>query len=340
MNTTSPSDRSPAMTDPALIPADVVRAVPEGEVVYGMQLPIQSQSTLYVADWEKESGPAELARIARVADEAGFFYLGVCDHTAIPRRLADAMGTIWYDTTATLGWLAAVTTQTHLLSHVLILAQRHPLRAAKELSTIDALSGGRLIVGVGAGHVPEEYELLTGDFAERGRHTDEAVSALALAFTERIPRTARAALPGPGHGDRAASGAPTPSADLDRRLVPGGHPPHRRLRRRLAAPGDAPPRPAGTDRPAARAARRAARRRADRHRHHRGAHLPHRRWARAGTCPAGSSPAARTRWRPRCASSSTWASTTCRCASWPAVRRNSASRRPVSASKWEPLLNH
>jgi len=90
------------MTDPSLLPADVVRTVPEGEVVYGMQLPIQSQSTLYVAEWEKEAGPSELARIARVADEAGFFYLGVCDHTAIPRRLAEAMGTIWYDTTATL----------------------------------------------------------------------------------------------------------------------------------------------------------------------------------------------------------------------------------------------
>jgi alkanesulfonate monooxygenase SsuD/methylene tetrahydromethanopterin reductase-like flavin-dependent oxidoreductase (luciferase family) len=154
------------MTDLTLIPADVVRTVPEGRVVYGMQLPIQSQSTLYVADWEKESGPAELARIARAADDAGFFYLGVCDHTAIPERLADAMGTIWYDTTATLGWLAGITTRTHLLSHVLILAQRHPLRAAKELSTLDVLSGGRLIVGVGAGHVPEEYELLTGGFTE------------------------------------------------------------------------------------------------------------------------------------------------------------------------------
>jgi probable F420-dependent oxidoreductase len=180
------------MTDPALIPADVVRTVPEGQVVYGMQLPIQSQSTLYVADWEKESGPAELARLARVADESGFFYLGVCDHTAIPRRLADAMGTVWYDTTATLGWLAGLTHRVHLLSHVLILAQRHPLRAAKELSTLDLLSGGRLIVGVGAGHVPEEYELFTGGFNERGRHTDEAVSALARCFTEEFPD-----LPGP-----------------------------------------------------------------------------------------------------------------------------------------------
>src|SRR5580692_10160159 len=210
------------MTD---IPADVVRAVPEGEVVFGMQLPIQSQSTLYVADWERDAGPAELARIARVADESGFFYLGVCDHTAIPRRLAEAMGTIWYDTTATLGWLAALTTHTHLLSHVLILAQRHPLRAAKELSTLDALSGGRLIVGVGAGHVPEEYELLTGDFAQRGRHTDEAVAA-------------------PAH--------------LDRWFVAGGPPPHRRLRRRVAPAGHVASGPAGTDRSTARAAGRAA----------------------------------------------------------------------------------
>src|SRR5581483_11758875 len=180
------------MTDPSLIPADVVPSVPAGTVVYGMQLPIQSQSTLYVADWEKAAGPAELARIARAADDAGFFYIGVCDHTAIPERLADAMGTIWYDTTATLSWLAAQTTRTHLLSHVLVLAQRHPLRAAKELSTLDLLSGGRLIVGVGAGHVPEEYDLFTGDFAERGRHTDEAVSALARAFTTEFPE-----LPGP-----------------------------------------------------------------------------------------------------------------------------------------------
>ena len=199
------------MTDPSLLPADVVRAVPEGEVVYGMQLPIQSQSTLYVADWEKEAGPVELARIARVADEAGFFYLGVCDHTAIPRRLADAMGTIWYDTTATLGWLAAVTTQTHLLSHVLILAQRHPLRAAKELSTIDHLSGGRLIVGVGAGHVPEEYELLTGDFAAaRPPHRRGRLRA-GPCLHRGVPGAARPALPRPGHGGRAASRRASPA---------------------------------------------------------------------------------------------------------------------------------
>ena len=127
-----------------------------------------------------------------MADEAGFFYLGVCDHTAIPRRLADAMGTIWYDTTATLGWLAALTTRTHLLSHVLILAQRHPLRAAKELSTLDQLSGGRLIVGVGAGHVPEEYELLTGDFERAGPPHRRGRLRAGPLLHRRVPRAARA----------------------------------------------------------------------------------------------------------------------------------------------------
>ena len=221
----------PSVTDPSLLPADVVRAVPEGRVVYGMQLPIQSQSTLYVAEWETKAGPEELARIARAADDAGFFYIGVCDHTAIPRRLADAMSTTWYDTTATLAWLAAQTTRTHLLSHVLILAQRHPLRAAKELSTLDLLSGGRLIVGVGAGHVPEEYELLTGGFEDRGRHTDEAVSALARCFTDEFPE-----LPGPRFPARDMGLRPRPARTPRPPIWIGGSSPA--ALRRTAALGD------------------------------------------------------------------------------------------------------
>jgi probable F420-dependent oxidoreductase len=218
------------MPDP-LIPADVVRTVPDGQVVYGMQLPIQSQSTLYVAEWEKQAGPDELARVARVADDAGFFYLGVCDHTAIPQRLADAMGTTWYDTTATLGWLAGQTTRTHLLSHVLVLAQRHPLRAAKELATLDLLSGGRLIIGVGAGHVPEEYELLVGGFAERGRHTDEAVGALAAALTTEFPE-----LPGPRFPASGLGVAPRPVRQPRPPIWIGGSSPA--AIRRTAAYGD------------------------------------------------------------------------------------------------------
>jgi probable F420-dependent oxidoreductase len=212
-------------------PADVVSIVPRGRPVYGMQLPVQSQSTLYTAGWETRAGPAEIAAVARAAEDAGFFYVGVCDHTAIPRRLAEAMGTVWYDTTATLGWLAGVTTRVRLLSHVLVLAQRHPLRAAKELSTLDVLSGGRLVVGVGAGHVAEEYELLTGGFEQRGRHTDEAVRSLALAFTEEFPD-----LPGPRWPASGMGVAPRPVQRPRPPIWVGGS--SRPAVRRAAALGD------------------------------------------------------------------------------------------------------
>lgn len=163
------------------LPEDSVRVVPEGTVVWGMQLPVQSQSNLYVSAWEKEATVDDLAAIAVGADNAGCFYLGVCDHTAIPDRLVGAMGAVWYDTIATLGWLAALTRRTRLLSHVLTLSQRHPLRAAKEFATVDRLSRGRLIAGIGVGHVREEFDVLggPGSFERRGTDGEEAISALA-----------------------------------------------------------------------------------------------------------------------------------------------------------------
>jgi len=164
-----------------------VQIIPEGKVAFGIQLPIQSQSTIYVEDWERGAGPVELAQVARQADESGFFYVAVCDHTAIPRRLAGAMSTTWYDTIATLGWLAALTTRVRLLSHVYIAAQRHPLRAAKEFATLDALSAGRMVIGVGAGHVNEEFDLFGPPFEERGAGLDESIDALAAALCDEYP---------------------------------------------------------------------------------------------------------------------------------------------------------
>jgi probable F420-dependent oxidoreductase len=169
--------------------------------------------------------------VARAADDAGFFYVGVCDHTAIPTRLAPTMSTVWYDTTATLGWLAGLTTRVRLLSHVLILAQRHPLRAAKELCTLDRLSDGRLVVGVGAGHVEEEYDALAGDFAHRGAHTDEAVAALATAFVEEFPE-----LPGPRWPSSGLGVAPRPVQQPRPPIWIGGSSP--RALRRTALLGD------------------------------------------------------------------------------------------------------
>ena len=154
----------------------------EGRLAYGMQLPVQSQSTIYAEEWEAEAGPADLVEIARAADRAGFDYVASCDHVAIPRRLAAAMSTVWYDPVATLGFLAGVTERVRLLSHVAVVGLRHPLLTAKQYATLDHLSGGRLILGVGAGHVQEEFEALGVDFDRRGAVLDESVDALRAAL--------------------------------------------------------------------------------------------------------------------------------------------------------------
>ncbi|SOR81095.1 Alkanesulfonate monooxygenase [Streptomyces chartreusis NRRL 3882] len=157
-------------------------------LAYGIQLPVQSQSTLYAEPWEAAAGPGDLLAVARAADRAGFAYLASCDHVAIPRRLASAMSTVWYDPVATLAFLAAATERTRLLSHVAVVGLRHPLLSAKQYATLDHLSGGRLILGVGAGHVLEEFEALGADFERRGAVLDESIDALRAALgAEEFP---------------------------------------------------------------------------------------------------------------------------------------------------------
>jgi probable F420-dependent oxidoreductase len=158
--------------------------VPPGRLVFGIQLPVQAQSRYFVEPWETSAGPAELARVAQAADRSGFFYVAVCDHVAIPDDLAPRMSAVWWDTIATLSWLAAQTTQTRLLSSVYNLSYRHPLVAAKSFATLDLLSGGRVVIGVGAGHVEKEFAALGVDFSRRGRLLDEALDVLDRALTE------------------------------------------------------------------------------------------------------------------------------------------------------------
>jgi probable F420-dependent oxidoreductase len=155
---------------------------PAVSLAYGIQLPVQSQSTMFAEPWEADAGPADLVEIARAADRSGFAYVAACDHVAIPRRLADAMSTVWYDPVATLAHLAAVTTRVRLLSHVAVVGLRHPLVTAKQYATLDHLSGGRLLLGVGAGHVREEFEALGADFERRGTVLDETIDALRAAL--------------------------------------------------------------------------------------------------------------------------------------------------------------
>jgi probable F420-dependent oxidoreductase len=156
-----------------------VSIVPAGALVYGLQLPVQALSVMTSMPWEREgTGPEELLRAAQAADAAGFFYVAVCDHIAIPREKAETMSTTWFHPVATLAWLAGQTTVVRLMTNVFIPAYRHPLETAKAFATLDRLSGGRVILGVGAGHVEGEFDALGIPFAERGAITDVAVDGI------------------------------------------------------------------------------------------------------------------------------------------------------------------
>ena len=160
-----------------------VSVVPEGELVYGIQLPVQALSVMTSLPWEREgAGPDELLAAARAADESGFFYVAVCDHVAIPRAKAETMSTTWYHPVATLAWLAGQTRNVRLMTNVFVPAYRHPLETAKAFGTLDALSGGRVILGVGAGHVEGEFDVLGIPFAERGPRTDAAIDGIVASW--------------------------------------------------------------------------------------------------------------------------------------------------------------
>ena len=207
---------------------DVVTVVPAGKLVFGIQLPTVALSTMVAAPWESENGAgvSELVRAAQAADRAGFFYVAVCDHVAIPRSLAPAMSTTWYEPISTLGFLAGQTTRTRLMTNVFVGPYRHPLQTAKAFATLDTLSGGRVILGMGAGHVEEEFDALGLPFAERGRLLDDAVDGVKDAWGDEFT----------GAGDDQVGMRPRPVQRPRPPIWIGGS--SRPALRRVAARGD------------------------------------------------------------------------------------------------------
>jgi probable F420-dependent oxidoreductase len=166
---------------------NVTAIIPNGTVAWGLQLPIQAQSTIFVEPWEASATTEDLMAVAQAADRAGALYVGVCEHVAIPKPFDERMGTTWYHPYVTLGFLAAATERVRLLSHVIALPYHHPLEVAKAFGTLDALSGGRAVAGVGAGHVEPEFALLGVDFAGRGDWVERSLPALRAALDDEYP---------------------------------------------------------------------------------------------------------------------------------------------------------
>ena len=136
--------------------------------------------------WENDCSVDDLASIVQTADVLGFDHLTCSDHTAIPVTAAAGRGSTYWDPAATLAFIAARTNWIKLATHVLVLGYRHPLQLVKQFSTVDRLSNGRVILGLGVGSLRAEFELLDAEFENRGSVADDAVQAIRASWGERV----------------------------------------------------------------------------------------------------------------------------------------------------------
>lgn len=135
-------------------------------------------------------GGADATRVARLAEAAGFDTLLAIDHVVLPDSYEStypyaATGRLPGDHRAPMpdpliwmAWAAAVTTTLRFMTAVIILPQRDPLVLAKQVATLDHMSGGRIELGIGVGWLKEEFAALGVPFNERGRRADEYVGAM------------------------------------------------------------------------------------------------------------------------------------------------------------------
>jgi probable F420-dependent oxidoreductase len=140
--------------------------------------------------WEHSAGVDDLITVATAADAAGLDYLTCAEHIAVPVDQADGRGLTYWDPLSTLAFLAAHTTRIRLATSVLVLGYHHPLDIAKRYGTLDRLSGGRLILGVGLGSLTAEFELLGAPFDVSGERADDAIAALRASLSSTRPRYA------------------------------------------------------------------------------------------------------------------------------------------------------
>ena len=136
------------------------------------------------------SYPDIIAHVARTAEQCGFESLWAPDHSAIPDghqtkcpytpdgQIPGGPDAPLVEPISALSFVAGLTSKIKLGTGVMILPQRHPFYVAKEMATLDLMSAGRAILGIGSGWCAEEFAALGLDFHQRGKRTDEAMQAL------------------------------------------------------------------------------------------------------------------------------------------------------------------
>ncbi len=149
--------------------------------------PVVTMSAATHAPWEEDASIAEIARVAETADRLGYHHLTCSEHVALPASEIARRGARYWDPLATFGYLAARTQRIRFTTYVLVLGYHHPLEIAKRYGTLDKISDGRLILGVGVGTLKEEFDLVGAAYDDRGARGDDALRALRAALSNREP---------------------------------------------------------------------------------------------------------------------------------------------------------
>ena len=159
----------------------------DGPFRLGIVTPVVTRLPGAHAQWEVDAGIAEIERCVVTAESLGYDFCTCSEHVAVPVDVAEARGGTYWDPLAVFGYLAARTTRIDLATFVLVLGYHHPLAIAKRYGTLDVVSNGRLILGVGTGSLEEEFALLDAEFADRGPLADDAMRALRAALSAAQP---------------------------------------------------------------------------------------------------------------------------------------------------------
>lgn len=154
---------------------------------FGLITPVVTLNPRIHNAWEETAGLDEVVAIAQRADRLGYHHVTASEHVAVPKEAVARRGGRYWDPLATLGYLAARTSRIRLATHVVVLPYHHPLEIAKRFGTLDLVSGGRLVLGVGVGTLEEEFRLLGAELEGRGERADDAIRALRASLSRREP---------------------------------------------------------------------------------------------------------------------------------------------------------
>jgi probable F420-dependent oxidoreductase len=156
-------------------------------VKLGIVTPVLTLLPRAHARWEETATFDDVIAIVQEAERLGYHHCTCSEHVAVPVDVAAVRGGRYFDPLATFGALGHATSTIRFAAHVVVLGYHHPLAIAKRYGTLDVVTGGRVILGVGVGSLREEFDLLGAPFDDRGARADDAMRALRSALSQPEP---------------------------------------------------------------------------------------------------------------------------------------------------------